>query len=626
LPPLSTVPIAIIDTNIVMTLPRIHEHDWKLPLVDVYILRGVTNELDGLARDRTDADKARRAQRARDILSTLQKRAPSTGLLLRDGRVRLFFADAPQQICAPLQADSVDHQQIAFAHQCMREDPTRFCAIVTQDREMSGIAASACPPVQVVTSENADWNRLLSQFLRKYEWWKQWTRVEQAAPPSAEAGQSIKPPRPARPTLPNPEVRLQRIARNFHRRLGAAHYRAILAIAPLQARLALTAHLLNVLKRAPRRVLLVFVETRAEADYWARELRARCELPPGAVFVFRETGLTRGETPRAIVYHYDQIESFFNQHAARLKSSDRILSVVVDGCDLLSPERLAILLFGADQFAGYTRHALRHAHARSGLLLSHFFEQQTIFSYTFADAEADGWLRSFDTICQPIAWRAEEERAYAEINAQYIRLHDQTIRTYPALSRATNFWTALEKVLETVADAETAEIFKLREQREAMAQRAQAKLDKILSLLTRSDDESERGYNLVYDPSGRWIPILQKELPLHGLKVNTAAAETSYNDWEILWRNFDARKLDCLLLSVVPPFGLPRSHIHRLIITTPITALSTLTAAADWALSHAHSTDRYPLEIHMLHVPHTPEEQMLQDFADSVCGIRFTSS
>jgi hypothetical protein len=119
---------------------------------------------------------------------------------------------------------------------------------------------------------------------------------------------------------------------------------------------------------------------------------------------------------------------------------------------------------------------------------------------------------------------------------------------------------------------------------------------------------------------------LQKELPLHGLKVNTAAAETSYNDWEILWRNFDARKLDCLLLSVVPPFGLSRSHIHRLIITTPITALSTLTAAADWALSHAHSTDRYPLEIHMLHVPHTPEEQMLQDFADSVCGIRFTSS
>ncbi|MFH1636107.1 MAG: hypothetical protein ABIG63_19110, partial [Chloroflexota bacterium] len=183
-------------------------------------------------------------------------------------------------------------------------------------------------------------------------------------------------------------------------------------------------------------------------------------------------------------------------------------------------------------------------------------------------------------------------------------------------------WSDLQELLETVADSRTADLFRLRERREELAQIASAKLETMLALL--APDGGEAGQNLVYDPGGLWSPNLQKALSERGLKVETGAATTTTNDeWENLWRRFEAGKVNVLLFSTVPPFGLPRANIDRLIVTTPVMSLATLAAATDWALTHANPFIRHHVEIHLLYVPQTPEEQAMLDFADTVCGLRF---
>lgn len=114
--PTSITPIVIIDTNILMSIPRIHEFEWGLPAINIFILNSVVEELRGLKRERVDMEKSRKAQRAYDILDNLQKRTPSTGLPLRGEKDKLFFVEAPEEISSPLDPDSVDHHQIAFMH------------------------------------------------------------------------------------------------------------------------------------------------------------------------------------------------------------------------------------------------------------------------------------------------------------------------------------------------------------------------------------------------------------------------------------------------------------------------------------------------------------------------------
>lgn len=50
---------------------------------------------------------------------------------------------------------------------------------------------------------------------------------------------------------------------------------------------------------------------------------------------------------------------------------------------------------------------------------------------------------------------------------------------------------------------------------------------------------------------------------------------------------------------------------------TPVMSLATLATAMDWAFTHANPFIRHPIEIHLLYVPQTPEEQAMLDFADT---------
>jgi len=465
-------PAVIVDTSILMAIPAIHSFDWGVQPITVYILDTVIDELRGLARDRQDDVKATAARRALAVLDGLQKRAAPEGIPLVKNAGHLVFAQPPSDIAPPLDPASVDHQQIALAQTHLKASLRGFCAIVTNDQEMADIATSTSPAVPVIApGSSAMGTAIQRQLARKLHWWQ----LSHREGVVAEQPQRVKPAR----AVPRPSVdrqaRLEQVVRGLYGRLRAAHHRAILSVAPLEVRLALTAHIVHSLAQHSNRVVFLFVEDRAAAEYWAGELRRRCQLSPDAVLVFGEQGILRVHGTRVVIYRHPQIESRFGHHAARFAGAGRRITVIVDGCDLLDPVWIATLLFGRDQFVGFTRYPLGHTQAVGGRMLATFFQQQTVATYTFADAEEDRWLRPFDVLRHSIAFQEDELHFYREVNDRFIALRSKASARYPELSEAVDFWEALHRTLERVVDEETASLFPLREQREALAQMARAK-------------------------------------------------------------------------------------------------------------------------------------------------------
>ena len=107
----------------------------------------MVHELERLARadDRLVASPAQRALSVLDDCSSPplpEKVQPS------DGSVKIVSARPPSDIAYPLDPESVDHQQIALGRDHI-EDPG-ICAVVTCDKEIADIAASASPSVPTV--------------------------------------------------------------------------------------------------------------------------------------------------------------------------------------------------------------------------------------------------------------------------------------------------------------------------------------------------------------------------------------------------------------------------------------------------------------------------------------------
>ena len=391
-----------------------------------------------------------------------------------------------------------------------------------------------------------------------------------------------------------------------------------MSIAPLEVRLSLTAHLVSILTQRSNRVIFLFVKDRSDAEYWAGELRRRCKLRRDAVLVFAERGLPRVRGTQVVVYRYPEIESRFNHHAARFTRADRRITAVADGCDLLDPIWIAMLLLKCDQFIGFICHPLGHAQAVGGRMLAAFFQQETVATYTFADAEEDGWLRPFDVLRHPVAFQDDEFQTYREVNDRFITALGKVSRRYPELNEALDFWQSLRRILERVVDHQAASLFMLREQREELAQMARAKCETAVRLLREAGSPARC---LVCDLEQLWTPVLLNELTDRGMAVETLEHSSDTAAQERLWRRFEAGKTDCLILQDVPPARWVGARINRLIVMTPLTPLSSLAALMDWGLSHA--TSGPILRVDLLYTSGTPEEQAMMEFTDTSCGMRF---
>lgn len=611
-------PVAIVDTNILMAIPQIDRFNWGVKAVQIYILYSVMDELCGLSRDKYDLEKAHDAQVAYEYLDALLKRTGPKGLPIRGDGSRLFFVAPLGEALEPLDTENVDHQQIAFAQSMLDANPQRFCAVITRDREMAELANLASTDVQVIVPGSfALEESLRLQFARRYDYWAEWqpepeTVVEQPEHDSRSRKQTAPLQR-----RPDPENRLQRTVRGFYSQIKSARHRAILSIAPLNARLALTAHLILLNARYKRRVVLVYVENVSAAEYWAAELRVRAHLPVEAVQVYGEEKAI-DSFPRAVVCLHEQVENRFRGCAAGLREEGRQITLVVDGADLLAPENLAMLLFEDVQFVGFTRYKMIQNGNPAKAGLGEFFDQQSLLHYTFADAERDGWLRSFDLVRHPVIWQPEEAREYGHLNARFVRAYNAILKAFPALAQRDDFAVALREIRSAVSDPRLDNYLVLKARREEMAQIAHGKLDALMNLL--ASEGAQDGRSLVFDPSSLWVPVLHNLLERRKVRVATGRATTTREEWDLLWHRFEAGRLDVLLMTAVPPFGLIRANPSRLIITTPIAPFSQLVDAVDWALSHSHPHGRSPLKVHLPYLPGTPEEPALQALVDAVRG------
>jgi hypothetical protein len=452
------------------------------------------------------------------------------------------------------------------------------------------------------------------QLKRKVHWWESFHREERAAAQPHPVKAARRAPRPR----PDPQARLEQVVRSLYGRLRSARHRAILSVAPLEARLALTAHLVPILTQRSKRVVFLFVGDQPQAEYWASELRLRCELQRDAVLVFGERGLPRIHGTHVVVYRHPQIETRFKHHAARFAKEGRRIMVIADGCDLLDPVWIATLLIGRAQFVGFTRHTSSHAQTVGGRMLAAFCEQETVANYTFADAEKDGWLRPFDVLRHPVAFQDAEFQTYRQVNDRFIAVHNEVGRRYPELNEALDFWESLHRILDRVADHESASLFTLREQREELAQMARAKCETVVRLLSEVGSPARC---LVCDFERVWTAVLLETLGERGMTVEVLERPSGPAARESLWRRFEAGKVDCLVLQDVPPPRLVGARINRLIVMTPLTPLSTLASVVDWVLSHA--LDGPAVCIDLLYTSETPEQEAMTDFADTCFGLRF---
>ncbi len=508
----------------------------------------------------------------------------------------------------------------------MQEEPQRFCAIVTLDREFADLCDCQDPVVQFISPAKEKLIKDTPIFLKRRVGAFNMRLIHKEILPrlvATQACQDPETPKSKKKAKPNPALRLQKLVRNFHSRIISAHHRAILTLAPFEARLTLTARLVEQLEHQPRRTILLYVDTRASALYWASELRLRCKLDTDQLIVFFDHALEVKQVPKVVIYTFDQIDSRFEQHFARLADHRRLMTIIVDGCDLLSPEQAVMLLLNEGQFIGYTRHYLHHSQSRSGRMLARFFDDQSILHYTFADAEQDCWLHSFELIPQNVPFETWEEEIYKERKAVYKAALIKAGTEYPSLNRNEYFWRNLNELLDVVADSHTASLFVHREKMEEQPQIAFKKCQRLLELLSDSQRKGIRC--LVYDPTETWIKVLTKEMDLQELSFVTASDQYSLEEWQTVLDKLENNKANCLLTPVIPPFGMHHNHIQRLIITTPICSQVSMAAMVDWTLYHGFDTSQ-TIELHILYVPSTPEETALLEFSDAICGLSFESA
>jgi hypothetical protein len=607
--------IVIIDTNILLGIEaEFGDINQGMASGTIYILDSVLDELAILARS-DDQRLARLAEATRDKLMVFSSRAMNGGYPLNEG-VSLKFGRVPQNIPSPLDSTNVDHQQIIFAVEKLYENPDCLCIIVTRDQEMGIIADAVHPNLKVISPSEYDVAMSTRKQLENMIWWNSVIKKNGAG---KKAGKSVKPERTVQHPPADPQTIIDGVVRSLYARIRSERHRAILAIAPLEIRIALSAHLIPILTRNKSRVVFLFVPDKESAVWWAGELNRRCALPNGSIVIFGPDSITRTGPVRVVIYHHDQLERRLASHVARFKHAGKNITALVDGCDLLDPVDIAMLLFECDQFIGFSRLPSGHASAVGSRMLDVFFEQQTVASYSFADAEQDNWMFPFDVLRQEVELNEDEQELYDRYNKKFLTLHSEVRNKYPELQNSNDFWFSLLQVLARYVDHKAAELFALREQREAVAQMAQAKLEMVTRLVSKA---GEGARCIIFDYESMWTKLLVNHLEDQGRCVEVIDRYAGLDEWQDQWRKFEANKVDCLIIQDVPPAGLNKALIKRLILLTPLTPLLQLAAMTDWVLSHANKGSGVIVDL--LYTRDSPEQEAMMAFADTFCDLRFS--
>ena len=598
----SRLPIVLPDTNFLLAHPEIHKESWTLRPVEILISETVRGELIG--QSTRSSPPLFKARLALSKINPLLAQAEQGQNAYQKGKVTIAFTERPAKVSPPLEPNNPDHQLIALALQYLESDPPRFCAILTNDQELCEIA-EAMSVLAVMPSDRENFKGFHGELRRKHEWWERSQRAKSAKLERTGARESVQ----------DPDIRLERFIRHTYYRIRAARHRAILSVAPLRARLRLAIRIIQRVPKPEKRVILLVVESQDAAEHWARQIRARDAFSAAEIPVFGVDKLDRLEATRAIIYRYDQVGRRLPQHLARLTQAQQRLTAVVDGCDILDPVDLAQLLFECDQFIGLCRYPLGHARTPGNRMLKAFLRYRSLFSYSFADAECDGWGHPFDVYLHPVSFTEDERRQWDQLNGQYVQRRESAIRQYPELSAADDFWDALNTILQKAADPDAAQLIPLREEREQLAQMTCQKSSTPRQLIEVTS--AQGGGRLVLDYNRQWTPALIKELTEAAVNV----VELKADNQRAVWRQFARSEVDCLLLSEPPSLSLPEALVHQLIILTPLRPMSEISDMVDWVLGHTQTVE--PVRIDLIYTGGTAEEVAVLELAEASFDLHY---
>ena len=598
-------PTVLPDTNYLLDFPFLLEEKWLLSPLEILISETVSSELRGLTQNKNP----QRSQKAEVALREINKyRGPLAELSEGKNGVSIKFVERYTDPSNVLDTKIPDHQIIAYANELLHEDHPRFCAILSNDQELVDIAEA----ITVFTVSRHNEQRFHQELSRKFEWWQKGKEAEHSKAVSIQ-----KTPRVQKvETLSEKQILLNRTIKRLYRRIEAVGCHTTIYLAPMEARIAITLEVLRRLRSPDKQTIIVAVETKEAAQYWAGELRQLGSYSSSEIQIFGVDPVDRIDQAKVVIYRHDQIARRIPHHVARLDQAEKRITAVIDGCDLLDPVELAILLYESDQFIGLNHYPLGYRQTRGHRMLSAILHNRSLINYSFADAECDGWGPTCDLYLQKIEFTMEERKMWDEINAEYVRQRESAVEEYPDLGETDDFWDALEHLLNRAAIPEIVELIKLREQREQMGQIAHNKLPKIIQLIRSTPKQPYR--RLIFDYSHQWTPVLLKELPQTGINV---AELPEGEDQRETWDDFAGNKVDTLLLSKVPDLSLPGAHFHQLIIITPFRPMDEILAMIDWALSHTQTKDA--LGIDLLYVDDTPEEIAMLELAEASFGLRY---
>ena len=594
------------DTSFILDFPDLLELNWILSPLEIVISETVVSEVVGLTNN-SDPNRAKKAQRAFEEIRSLQMR--SELITSQFNEITIRFEPRITDAKPPLDYQKPDHQIIAFARRQLFSDPPKFCAILTSDRELCDIA-EALSVIVIIPDPKG---KFYQEIARKFEWWKKAREVEiQQSSNHQEKDQKNS----QSPNKSDQSVFLEQTIQQIYQHVRAEHHRAMIHLVPLQARISLTTKIIRHVHRPDSRLVLVIVNNPEDAFYWAKVIRQGGSLHPSDIHVFGQDNIERLEKARAIIYHHDQAIRRLPQHISRLEQARKNLTAIVDACELLDPIGLAQLFFECDQFIGYHHSPTEDAQASGGRMLASFLRNKSLLSYTFADAECDGWGHPYDLYLNPVEFTAEERDHWDGVSRNFLNLRERAINNHPELENTDDFWGALYKLLQkTVAPAE-AKLLYLREEQEGIAILAQQKIQAVEKLLDRAPNKPYR--RLIVDYEKQWTPVLLKQFEHKDVNVT----ELPNDDNQLaIWNQFIGNKWDTLLLSHAPDQDLPGGHYHQVIIMTPYRAIADINSIVDWALSHTFTKDA--LRIDIIYVKNTLEELSILSLAETSFGLHY---
>ena len=599
-------PAVLPDTNFLLDYPAVHWENWLIPSLEILISETVISELRGLTNS-NDPNRARKAKVALQETNNFQ--GPFAGLTESRFGVGIKVVERCTDMVTPLDPHKPDHQLIAYARKQLQSSPARFCAILSNDKELCDIAEA----LTVYTVSRQNEQRFHQELHRKYEWWEK----AKAAESPERAPIKLAKKLPARKSQPSKQLQLTRSVKKFYRRIDAVGCRTTIYLAPVKARLALTLEVINRLRNPDRQVVLVVVENKAMAQYWAGELRQMGKFTSSEVEIFGTDPGERLDQAKAVIYRHDQIARRLPQHVSRLEQAEKRITAIVDGCDLLDPVELAILLYECEQFIGLNHLPLGYRRTRGHRMLNVALHNRSLIDYSFADAERDGWGHTCDLYLNEIQFTDDERQMWNEINTDYLRRRDRATQEFPELSDTENFWDELDRLLERGARPELVDMIKQREQLEQMAQISKNKLEQVKQLIHFVPKQPYR--RLIFDYTHQWTPVLLNQLGQAGIKIAELPIGESQRK---VWDQFAGNRLDTLLLSDIPAIDLPGSNFHQLIILTPLRPMDEILSMIDWVLSHTQTNDA--LRLDLLYVDDTPEEIAMIELAEASFGLRYS--